>query len=77
VPLERYTLLTLAGSAVWCFALAGIGWALGSSYERFHHDFGYVEILVVVAVVALAVYLVARRRRASRLGRRASPDSPR
>ena len=25
-PFGRYTLLTLAGSAIWCFAFAGIGW---------------------------------------------------
>ena len=30
VPLRRYTVLTLIGSAIWCFALAGAGWALGS-----------------------------------------------
>ena len=34
MPLGRYTLLTLLGSAIWCFAFAGIGWALGTSYER-------------------------------------------
>ena len=28
MPLGRYTLLTLLGSAIWCFAFAGIGWAL-------------------------------------------------
>src|SRR5262249_31171322 len=31
MPLGRYSLLTLAGSAIWCFALAGIGYAIGSS----------------------------------------------
>src|SRR6478672_2856347 len=30
MPFVRYTVLTLAGSALWCFALAGIGWAIGS-----------------------------------------------
>ena len=27
IPFVRYTLLTLAGSAIWCFGLAGLGWA--------------------------------------------------
>jgi membrane protein DedA with SNARE-associated domain len=76
VELGRYTVLTLVGSAIWCFALAGVGWGLGSSYERFHHDFGYVEIVVVAGVLLLAAYVVLRRRRASRLDRRAS-DPPR
>ena len=30
VPLVRYTVLTLAGSAIWCFAFAGAGYLAGS-----------------------------------------------
>ena len=66
VGLARYTMLTLAGSALWCFALAGFGWGLGASYERFHHDFGYVEVVVVAGVLLVAAYLVLRRRRSPR-----------
>ena len=63
-PLGPYTVLTLAGSAIWCFAFAGAGWALGSSYEQVHHAFRYVNILAVAgAVAALAALLVLRRRR--------------
>jgi membrane protein DedA with SNARE-associated domain len=60
VPLGAYTLLTLAGSAIWCFAFAGAGWALGSSYERLHHAFSYVNV-VVVAIAVIAISLVAAR----------------
>jgi membrane protein DedA with SNARE-associated domain len=66
MPLGRYTLLTLIGSVVWAFALAGVGYGLGTSYERFHHDFRFVDYAVVAAVVALAAYLVVRWRRSSR-----------
>jgi membrane protein DedA with SNARE-associated domain len=62
MPIGRYTVLTLVGSAVWCFALAGVGWAAGRSYERFHHDFSFVEYAVVAAVVALACYFLIRWR---------------
>ena len=63
-PLGPYTVLTLAGSAIWCSAFAGAGWALGSSYEQVHHAFRYVDILAVAgAVAALAALLVLRRRR--------------
>ena len=63
-PLRPYTLLTLAGSAIWCFGFAAVGWALGSSYEQVHHAFRYVDVLAVAGVVAaLAAMLVLRRRR--------------
>ena len=75
VPFGRYTLLTLAGSAIWCFAFAGIGWAVGTSYESFDNGFRYFEIAVVAGVLLLAAYLILRRRRASRLERRASDPS--
>ena len=62
-PLAPYTLLTLAGSAIWCFGFAAAGWALGSSYDQVHHAFRYVDILAVAGVVAaLAALLVLRRR---------------
>jgi membrane protein DedA with SNARE-associated domain len=65
-PIRRYTVLTLAGSAIWCFALAGVGWALGSQWESFHHAFRYADIAVGVAIVGLAAYLVLRHRRRRR-----------
>jgi membrane protein DedA with SNARE-associated domain len=67
VPFWRYTVLTLIGSALWCFAFAGVGWALGSSYESFHHGFGYVEYLVIAGILVLVGYLVLRNRRTSTL----------
>jgi membrane protein DedA with SNARE-associated domain len=67
MPLWRYTVLTLIGSAVWAFALAGAGYGLGNSYERFHRDFRFADYAVAAAVVGLAAYLIVRRRRSSRL----------
>ena len=62
MPIVRFTVLTFLGSAIWCFAIAGAGWALGSSYERFHHDFAYVEYAVVAAVIVFVVWLILRWR---------------
>jgi membrane protein DedA with SNARE-associated domain len=56
-PLRRYTVLTLIGSAIWCFALAGVGWALGSKWEEFHHAFHYVDYTILALLVAGAAYL--------------------
>jgi membrane protein DedA with SNARE-associated domain len=72
MPLAPYTLLTAIGSAAWAFALAGIGWGLGSSYERFHHGFRYADYVIVAGIVLLAAYLIVRRIRANRLSRHAS-----
>src|SRR6266545_4906574 len=72
MPFWRYTVLTLIGSAAWCFALAGVGLGLGRSYESFHRDFRFVDYAAIGGIVAIAVYLIVRRRRSSRLGRRAS-----
>jgi membrane protein DedA with SNARE-associated domain len=72
--LDAYTLLTLLGSAIWCFALAGVGWGLGASYKRFHHEFEYVEIAIVVLAVAAVAWLW-RRRRSSKLAARAADPS--
>jgi membrane protein DedA with SNARE-associated domain len=62
----RYTILTLVGSALWCFAFAGAGYAAGESWEDFHHAFRYVEYLVVAAIIALVALLVWRHLRKRR-----------
>ena len=66
VPLPRYTLLTLLGSAIWCFGLAAVGWALGANWERFHEAFRYADYAVAAAVVAGTVVFALRWRRSRR-----------
>lgn len=66
--LGRYALLTLAGSAIWCFAFAGAGYLAGDNWEDLHHSFRYFDYLVGAAIVAVAAWLVVRRlRRRKRL----------
>ena len=67
--LVPYTLLTLVGSAVWAFALAGAGYGLGSSYKGFDRGFRYVEYAIVAGVVLAAAYLVYRAVAAARVAR--------
>jgi membrane protein DedA with SNARE-associated domain len=68
MALPRYTLLTIPGSAVWCFAIAGVGVALGTGWERFHHGWRYADYAVLALVVAGVLFLVwrARQKRARR-----------
>lgn len=73
MPIVRFTVLTFLGSAIWCFAIAGVGWALGASYERFHHDFAYVEYAVVAAVIVLIAWLILRWRSSAAAARSERP----
>jgi membrane protein DedA with SNARE-associated domain len=57
MPFWPYLWLTLIGSAIWAFALAGIGYAFGSNYERFHHAF---DLALVAGAAVLVLYLVFR-----------------
>ena len=70
-PLGRYTWLTLIGSALWCFAFAGAGWAVGSRWEEFHHAFRYADV-TVAALLALALVVLVVRHRRSRNARSAA-----
>jgi membrane protein DedA with SNARE-associated domain len=65
-PFRRYNVLTLLGSAIWCFAFAGVGWALGTQWEDFHHAFHYVDYAIVALLAVGATYLAWKyvRRRA-------------
>ncbi|HXV58747.1 MAG TPA: DedA family protein [Gaiellaceae bacterium] len=65
MPLGRYTAFTFAGTIPWCFGLAAVGVALGSSWETFHESFRYADyaiIALVAAGVAAVVYRAHRRR---------------
>jgi membrane protein DedA with SNARE-associated domain len=71
-PLRRYTVLTLIGSAIWCYALAGVGWALGSRWEDFHHAFHYVDYAIIGSIVAGIAFIAWKlyRRRGAPAGAR-------
>jgi membrane protein DedA with SNARE-associated domain len=68
VPFRRYTVLTLIGSAIWCFVFAGIGWAAGASWESFHHAFRFADVLVGLGILAVVAWIgwrfLDRRRQA-------------
>jgi membrane protein DedA with SNARE-associated domain len=71
VRLRTFVPAALTGILVFCFALAGIGWAVGSSYERVHDDFRYVDVAAVVLVAAAVLGYLMLRRRSSTIARRA------
>ncbi|MFO7573367.1 MAG: DedA family protein [Gaiellaceae bacterium] len=66
MPFARYTVFTLIGSAIYCFGYAGIGYAVGTEWERFYDRLGVLEYVVVAALVVGAAWLVVRRVRRRR-----------
>ena len=57
MPFWPYLWPTAIGSAIWAFGFAGIGYAFGSNYERFHHAF---DLVLVAGAALLVLYLVVR-----------------
>ncbi len=63
MPFWRFTAFTLAGSIPWVLALALIGRSVGDNWEHWRHQLGYLDYLVLAAIVAGVIYLVVKRRR--------------
>lgn len=74
-PLRRLIPPAFLGCTVFCAAIAGIGWAVGSSWSSASHDLRYLDYAVVAGIVLVAAYLVLRRRRAATI-RSAHVDPP-
>jgi membrane protein DedA with SNARE-associated domain len=56
-PFGPYVVLTAVGSAIWCFAFAGAGWAAGESWEEFHQSFRLVDYAVAALAIAGIAFL--------------------
>lgn len=65
MPFWRFTAFTIAGSIPWVLALALVGRSVGDNWEHWRHNLGYLDYLVLAAVLAGVVYLIVKRRRAS------------
>jgi membrane protein DedA with SNARE-associated domain len=63
--LVRMLVLAAPGVAAFSFGVAGLGWAVGSSWHTARHYFSYVDYVVVAAIVVGAAWLLLRRRRSS------------
>ena len=61
MPLLRFSIFTIAGSALWNAILIGLGWLLGSRYDLVDEYSGWLNWVVVAAVVVVLVWLVVRR----------------
>jgi membrane protein DedA with SNARE-associated domain len=72
VPLWRFVLLSLLGTAVYATLIASAGYGLGTAWHSVAHDLSVAGVLIGVVVVGAIVMFVVRRRRhrpgASRAG---------
>ena len=63
MDVTKFSLYTVLGSLPWCFALAYIGVLLGPHWQDIEGLFRYLDIAVVVGIIALVAYLIYHRER--------------
>jgi membrane protein DedA with SNARE-associated domain len=75
MPFWRFTAYTLAGCLPWVLMLALVGRSVGDNWEQWRHNLGYLDYVVLAAIVGGVVYLVVKRRRSSGPGE-GGPGAP-
>jgi membrane protein DedA with SNARE-associated domain len=63
MPFWRFSAYTLLGSIPWVLMLAIVGEKVGDNWEDWRHKLGYLDYVVLLAIVVGIIYLVVRRRR--------------
>ncbi|MEZ0167058.1 DedA family protein [Kineococcus sp. LSe6-4] len=61
MPWLTFTLATAAGSVLWNSALVAAGYALGTQWNSVGHYVGTISNIVLIALIAIAIALLARR----------------
>jgi membrane protein DedA with SNARE-associated domain len=65
MPFWRFSAYTLIGSIPWVLALALIGQSVGDNWEDWRHKLGYLDYVVLAAIIGGIIYLIVKRRRDS------------
>jgi len=63
MDVKKFSLYTVLGSLLWCFGLAYIGVLLGPHWVDIEGLFRYLDIAVIVGIIALVAYLIYHRER--------------
>ncbi|HWO83173.1 MAG TPA: DedA family protein [Solirubrobacterales bacterium] len=63
MPFWRFSAYTLLGSIPWVLMLAIVGEKVGENWEDWRHKLGYLDYVVLAAIVAGVVYWLLKRRR--------------
>lgn len=76
MPILRFILLTTAGSAIWNTILIVAGFYLGENWSIVETYAGYLQMLVVIALVAfIAVWIVLKIRKHRRQRAASQPEA--
>ena len=70
MPMGTFSLFTIAGSLVWNVLLIALGYFLGTQYHLVDQYSQYFDIVIYAVLAALVGWLVLRRVRRRRAGRR-------
>src|SRR3989442_184876 len=66
MPLGRFSLYTALGCLPWTFALAGVGYAVGSRWHTVERYFRPVTLVFAIALVAAIIWWFVKRARERR-----------
>jgi membrane protein DedA with SNARE-associated domain len=72
MAIGKFIVFTVIGCTIWCAALSGIGYSLGSSYQHVLKAFSYAGYVAAALFLVAIVALFAHRIRALRAEREAS-----
>jgi membrane protein DedA with SNARE-associated domain len=61
MPLSQFALYTTAGSLVWNSVLIGAGWILGNNWDEVEKYVGYLQYMVIAAVLVIGIWWVWAR----------------
>ncbi len=77
MPFWRFSAFTLLGSIPWVLGLAIVGEKVGDNWEQWRHKLGYLDYLVLAAIVIGIAYLVVKRRgKAGGASEQGPPSAP-
>jgi membrane protein DedA with SNARE-associated domain len=74
MAMAKFLVFTIIGCTIWCAALSGIGYSLGSSYQHVLKAFSYAGYVAALLFVIAVVLLFAHRIRAVRAQRAAEAN---
>jgi len=70
---KKFVFYSFVGSLPWTFALAYVGYVLGSEWESIKGVFRELEVVVVVVAIAVVIYYVYKMKRNNSKPKQAQP----